>query len=128
MAKNQITISSKGTNQLLKKLEAMGPDAKKAAATVVARGVLRISADAKRFAPVDTGRLRDEIHFDVEETKEDVIGQVISDVEYAVFQEFGTRFQRGTPYMRPAFNKNRTRIDNEFKAEIKKAVTKNAER
>lgn len=61
---------------------------------------------AKSLAPVDTGRLRDSIYhraagFDLE------FG---NDVEYGFYQEFGTRFQTGTPHIRPALDANQQRI------------------
>lgn len=163
MARNQITISTKGTNQLLRKLERMGPAARDAASKVVTRGVFQISADAKRFATdsSDTGRLRDSIAPDVKRTNRGTVGRVEAHAKYASAVEFGTRphfppvdalrdwarrrlgdenlafvvaraiSERGTkaqPFMRPAFNRNRKKIEGEFRREIKRAVTKDARR
>jgi hypothetical protein len=60
----------------------------------------------KSLAPVDTGRLRDSIYhraagFDLE------FG---NDVEYGFYQEFGTRFQTGTPHIRPSLDAFQQRI------------------
>ena len=55
---------------------------------------------AKGYAPVDTGRLRNSItHEAVPDEGAVYIG---SNVEYAPYQEFGTRYQSGTPFLRPA--------------------------
>jgi len=52
---------------------------------------------AKRNAPVDTGRLRSSITSDA-----DADGVVIgTNVNYAIFQEKGTRHQEGTPFLVP---------------------------
>lgn len=57
---------------------------------------------AKGFAPVDTGALRDSIHT---QPGVDAIGpycDVVDGVSYGIYQELGTRFQSGTPHLRPA--------------------------
>ena len=57
---------------------------------------------AKEYAPVDTGRLRNSIsHEAVPEEETVYIG---TNVEYAPYQELGTRFQPGTPFLRPAID------------------------
>lgn len=53
---------------------------------------------AKRNAPVDTGELQGEIH---EEQESELTSNVVSSVDHAIFQEFGTIHQPGTPYMTP---------------------------
>ena len=55
---------------------------------------------AKGYAPVDTGRLRNSISHDVS-TEEQAV-YIGTNVEYAPYQELGTRFQPGTPFLRPA--------------------------
>lgn len=54
---------------------------------------------AKSLCPVDTGRLRSSISYEVE----DLTVRIGSDVEYAIYVEMGTRYQRARPYLRPAF-------------------------
>lgn len=55
---------------------------------------------AKEYAPVDTGRLRNSItHATAPEEGAVYIG---TNVEYGVYQEFGTVYQPGTPFLRPA--------------------------
>lgn len=55
--------------------------------------------EAKMLAPKDTGRLADSI---VTTKLEDGKYNYGSDLEYARFVEFGTRFQQPQPYLRPA--------------------------
>ncbi len=54
---------------------------------------------AKSYAPVDTGRLRNSIAHHAKGNDTMIIE---TDVEYAIYQEMGTRYQSGTPFMRPA--------------------------
>lgn len=59
---------------------------------------LRIQNTARSLAPVDTGRLRSSI----QASKGDGYVEIGTNVEYAVFVEFGTRFQPAQPFLRPA--------------------------
>ena len=58
--------------------------------TAAALGVER---DAKKKAPVDTGRLRSSLTHEVEDT----LARVGTDVEYAAFMEYGTGTQTDGP-------------------------------
>lgn len=53
--------------------------------------VLLVDRDAKKGAPVDTGRLRASITPEVRTQGNDVLGVVGSNVEYAPFVELGTK-------------------------------------
>lgn len=59
---------------------------------------LAVTRDARINSPVDTGRLRSSIVPSVSANRDSVKGIVGSNVEYAPFQEFGTR--RGVPARR----------------------------
>ncbi len=69
------------------------------AAVAIAKCALDIEANAKRFAPVDTGLLRNSI---TSHRLGPLDWEVESPVHYSVYQEFGTRFMRAQPYMTPA--------------------------
>lgn len=56
-------------------------------------------SQAKMLSPVDTGRLRNSIEHHAENETTMVVE---TDVEYAVYQEMGTRYQRGTPFIKPS--------------------------
>lgn len=58
-----------------------------------------VKSHAQRLAPVDTGNLRSDIHTRAETELSSVVESL---ADYAVYQEYGTRFQPGTPHMRPA--------------------------
>ena len=115
---------------------------------------LLVTADAKRLAPVDTGRLRASITPEVRRQSRTVYGVVGSNVTYAPFPEFGTRPHwpppgalavwarrhgmteatirwiigtRGTkkhPYLEPAFEKNASRIRELIGDTVGRIVTK----
>lgn len=64
---------------------------KNAAAAILATG------NVQKRTPVDTGRLRSSIANDSDEG-----GFVVgTNVEYGVYQELGTRYQRAQPYLVP---------------------------
>lgn len=87
------------TSPALAQLEvAVGPQLE---ADLLRRG-RRVERTAKRLAPVDTGRLRGSITVELVRTLAGVECQVGTTVAYARHQEFGTQYQRGTPFLRPA--------------------------
>lgn len=74
-------------------------------------------SEAKQMAPVDTGRLRNSIEHHPEGTDTMVVE---TDVEYAVYQEMGTRYQTGTPFMQPSGEKNIGTFQQIFDSELQK--------
>lgn len=87
----------------------------------IREGTYKVQSSAKDFAPVYPhkakkpykkdyvgGSLRESIH--VKFYPKYQTGLVFTTLEYAVYQEFGTVFQEGTPFMVPAMNLNRIGI------------------
>lgn len=67
-------------------------------------GALETQAGAQRIVPVDTGRLRASI------TTRDsgpLNFEVYTNVDYAGYVEWGTRYMAAQPYMRPAYERYR---------------------
>ncbi len=64
-----------------------------------------ILADALRYAPVDTGRLRSSLIAEVS-GGELRVGSI--DCKYAVYQELGTRHMPPQPYLQPALYRPRS--------------------
>ena len=62
-----------------------------------------VQAEAIRRAPVDQGRLKGSIKFKV---KGDEV-QIGTNVEYAVYQEYGTYKMAAHPFLRPALDQSR---------------------
>lgn len=67
-----------------------------------------ITRVAKQLCPVDTGRLRDSIHPEFSNNGMDA--QVVTDVFYAPFVEFGTSRQRAQPFLFPAAEQERQKF------------------
>ena len=81
-----------------------GALAKKLAANAMISSIIRkngaqMQEKAMRFAPVDTGHLKRSITLQVTNKK----AEVESTADYAIYQEYGTRYQPGTPHIRPAY-------------------------
>jgi HK97 gp10 family phage protein len=72
---------------------------REAAALAVQKGAYDVEANAKRFAPVLTGLLRNSIQT---HRLDSLTWEVESPVHYSVFQEYGTRYMSAQPYMTPA--------------------------
>jgi|SRR5688572_20401412 len=66
---------------------------------LVKKTAFRIEAKAKELAPVDTGLLRNSVTTTVESATKATVG---TSIEYAAHQEFGTRHQKGKPFLTPA--------------------------
>ena len=73
------------------------------ASQVVRKAAMDTAGDAEVLAPVDTGNLRNSIIVQVESP---LIAATVATAEYAVYQEYGTRFQPPQPFMRPAQDRN----------------------
>lgn len=72
---------------------------------IVTEYTLLIEAEARRLAPVDTGRLRASIHHELTKTATEIAGAILSGVDYAVHVEWGTIYQSAQPHMRPSYEK-----------------------
>lgn len=87
MAKDaNLTIRFSGADRLIRKAERIGGEIKSDVRVVIRKYTLIIERTAKKLAPVDTGRLRSSIRG----VLRGMVGEVLTDVEYAPFQEFGT--------------------------------------
>lgn len=76
--------------------------------------------NAKRNAPVDTGKLRDNIGYEMVLEHKRV--EVFSNAEYSGYVEFGTRRQKQKPYFRPAIRLAMRNLQKDLDRLIKKAI------
>jgi HK97 gp10 family phage protein len=76
------------------------------------RFALEVEKEAKQLCPVDTGTLRGSITGKAYEDSDKLIAEIAPDngegvgncVEYAIFQECGTRHHSAQPFLNPAFD------------------------
>lgn len=88
-----------GDEQLTMLIKGAGPKILEQSGKVVKNNTERLKASAKAKAPVDTGFLKNHITSSYPDRLE---GHVKSEAAYSGYQEYGTRFQTGKPFMRPA--------------------------
>ena len=76
---------------------------------------------AKERVPVDTGRLQRAIHA---EKTDDGVAVLAGDSEawYGMLVEHGTRYIPPHPFLIPALEENRDRIDRELQAAVRRAT------
>jgi HK97 gp10 family phage protein len=82
----------------------------------IAKSTLTIESNAKRNAPVDTGRLRSSIASEITRTR----GGVGVGVKYATFIEFGTYKMAAKPFLFPAWNMERPKFIESLRIILKK--------
>lgn len=77
--------------------------------------------EARKRCPVDTGRLRRGIETDINtgEGASEVVGELFDDVDYAPFVEFGTRYMRAQPFLRPGMAMAQARYEREMTKGLK---------
>lgn len=93
-----IDIEIKGIIEARKKMEQVVADLHGAPMLNAMRdATLMVQRDAKKNAPVDTGRLRASITPEIRMDGNDVVGVVGSNVAYSPFQELGTRAHWAPP-------------------------------
>ena len=113
-----------GLDELLTTLSGLGGDIKNSSRKGLERGAKKIQKNAKMFAPVDTGHLRNSIKTKSEITQDGASAKVFTNTEYAPYVEFGTgergresdidrtegvsykadwKGQTAQPYMTPAY-------------------------
>jgi HK97 gp10 family phage protein len=79
-----------------------GTPAREAGAATVARAAAMMVAEAKRLAPVRTGRLRDSI---TARQLGPLSWEVSVGADYGVYVEYGSRGRPARPFFRPAYEK-----------------------
>lgn len=68
----------------------------------LARRAIQVDRTAKRLCPVDTGRLRSSINWKLGRDHVGLLAIIGTNVAYAPYVEFGTRFMAAQPFLRPA--------------------------
>ncbi|KHS52548.1 HK97-gp10 family putative phage morphogenesis protein [Brevibacterium linens] len=86
-------------------LRAAGEKAQNMAADAIAKTAADISNDAKVFAPVRTGNLRNSIGYDLMQDSGGVGAEIGPTVSYAPHLEWGTSVMAPRPFLGPAFDR-----------------------
>ncbi|MEC1177620.1 HK97 gp10 family phage protein [Metasolibacillus meyeri] len=140
-------MTIRGMDSLVRKIDALGGNSKKALKTGILQATKLVQGDAKDLAPADEGQLRNSIQGTVEEKSGAIIGKVSTNVEHAVHVEFGTG-QRGEnspsppkspenlsyrqdwagmdaqPYLYPALQQNKAKTKQMVKEHLLKEIRK----
>ena len=122
-----ITAEIKGLKELQRKTDQMVKDLHGAPILNAMRdSTLLVSRYARKNAPVDTGRLRASILPEIRASAgNEILGVVGSNVEYAPYQEFGTRRGiRAKRYLQRAFETAEQAIINRFERALTEVVEK----
>lgn len=75
-----------------------------------------LQTKAKEKAPVDTGQLKRSIGLEI--TDGGLTAEVEPGVDYAAYQEYGTRFMNAQPFMRPALQEQ----TKQFRKDLERCV------
>ena len=98
----RIELKIKGVQKVVDNFKKFGREGKRQVIDITAVNAKEIEAQAKRFAPVDTGKLQQSITAE----KFKPLAWIITAFEsYAVFVEFGTSKMSSKPFLYPAWKK-----------------------
>lgn len=139
MARDKIEI--KGLNSVIKDLNKLGKSISIPIKGGITKATKKCQKRAKLLCPVDTGTLRNSINTVIRTKAEEVEGEVGTNLEYAVYVEFGTgrrgeetntntetdvhykadwKGQKAQPYMYPAYAETKEELPKILKEECDK--------
>lgn len=113
-----VNVRVSGLRSTLAFFELLKPRVEAATQGVINTYAYKIEHTAKRLAPVDTGRLRSSITTVLKR----LAAEVGTDVEYAIYQEYGTRYHEAQPFLLPAFEQHLQDFYVSLKAAIRQAT------
>lgn len=109
MVEQPIVLEVEGLKELQDALKKYPDEWNKEAKNLMIYGTAPIVSRARVLAPWKYGRLSASVGastadgiMEVTRVGSEIIGRIGSKVEYAIYQEYGTKFQPGKPYLRPA--------------------------
>ena len=117
------TVKIEGVKELQSKFKALDKELQIILSQAVSAGAAVVERDAKIRCPVDTGALRRSLReMKQNKTPGRIESQVGTDIEYAPHVEFGTRYQRAQPYLRPALDENTNEIQAAFETRLNQLI------
>lgn len=105
-----ININFQGQMELKKKIELAYKKYPEATKKGIKLSCILVEGRAKYYVPVDTGRLKSSITYEVKENFWEINGYVGTDVEYAPYLEFGTKKMPSYPFLLPALYDSKANI------------------
>ena len=97
----KFSLKLEGDLEMMATLEKSSREIRSAAWKVLKNNTENGTQQAKRYAPVDTSFLKNNI-VAITSDWPNMTTKIHSQSSYSGFQEFSTRYQSGTPFMRPA--------------------------
>ncbi len=122
--KNEFRLNKKDMIALNSKLEKLYKIDKKEASKSIRLFALKSEGDIVRDAPADTGNLRKQVHIKINK-KEALVESIAlgeDNFDYAVVQEFGSRFRKPKPYFYPNIYRNLKLLTNRINRKIKESL------
>ena len=80
---------------------------------VVSHNGAEMQTKAQQNAPVDTGHLKRSIGLEIKDGG--MTAEVEPTAEYAPYVEYGTRFLSAQPYLKPAYNEQKRKFEQDMK-------------
>lgn len=106
-----MSVEWHGAERLTMAIRGASQKATEQSSQVIRNNTERLKASAQAKAPVDTGFLKNHITSSYPDRLE---GHVKSEAAYSGYQEYGTRFQTGKPFMRPSLKE----VEPKFKKDM----------
>lgn len=115
------SVTLKGDRELIAKFEKLDRSMRgKVLENAVRAGALPIQNAAVIKAPIRFGTLRRSIHTEIVNADDThAEAEIGTDLEYAPYQEFGTRKMAAHPYLRPAFDEESGNAQKEIAEALK---------
>ncbi len=114
----EIRLDDRSIDELKKWLKERPEKTIKELNDAVRKSIISVEGQAKRNAPVDTGRLRASINREERYLE----GEVYTGVRYAIFQEYGTKYFKGRYYMTNAVKMLKAKIITFFEKAIENII------
>lgn len=112
-------VDEKSLQKFLKTMDKYPKDKQDLVVKSIEAAAFDTMAEAKRNAPVDTGRLRSDVQL-IERRKDGLGITVGNTVHYAPHQEYGTKHMKAQPYLLPAWRKATARLIKDINTVFKK--------
>lgn len=110
----------KGLDKWYKWMDSQSKEVQEEVKDSIDRAARGVQKDAKMMVPVVTHRLQDSIGIEIKD--EGYTAVIGTNVEYAIYVEYGTTYKDGKPYMTPAYIRNRDKLKRDLKKALKVGI------